>query len=132
MENNILFIDGVCNLCNNLVKILSRLDDKNILTYASLNSEYAKNHFGENYPEILEANTVIFLKNKSYYTRSEAIHEVLDTLGIPRIFLNSFRLFPLSFRDHVYSWVAKYRYSIFGKSETCQLTKDNIKIRVLK
>ncbi len=42
-ESNIIFFDGVCNLCNFWVKFVIRNDPSGIFHFSSLQSKFAKN-----------------------------------------------------------------------------------------
>jgi len=126
-ERLILF-DGICNLCCSWVKILIKLDKKEKLTFASLQSEKAN--------EILEPlnlekdtiETIIYIKENTFWLESSAILEILNDLGgIWKVFI-IFRFIPKSMRDSLYRYIARNRYKLFGKQNICMLpTPENQK-----
>jgi predicted DCC family thiol-disulfide oxidoreductase YuxK len=127
MYNYVIFVDGVCNLCNNLVRFVYRFDKNNRFAFASLDSNYLKN-ITENTPDLIKDDTVIVYSNNEnkFYYKSEAIKIVLlnSNIFLKMIGL-TFHLFPLKFKDYIYNLVANYRYKLFGKTEYCSF-KNNI------
>lgn len=133
MKNEyILFIDGECNLCNRLVRILSSIDKNHILCYSSLTSNYAKNFFNSQYDTILQKNSVIFSKNEKLFFKSDAIIELSSCLGMPFSILSVTGFFPIAFRDRIYDIVAKNRYVLFGKTNYCQLSINKTNLKILQ
>jgi predicted DCC family thiol-disulfide oxidoreductase YuxK len=56
---------------------------------------------------------------------------VLNTLGWPWRAAGVFRVFPLSWLNRVYDLVARHRYRVFGRSETCFLPSAEHRRRFL-
>ena len=133
MFNNscVVFFDGVCNLCNSSVDFLIRIDRKQKLKFASLQSEYAKNHLTLPEKELL--SSVVFLKNKKQYIKSEAAVEILKEIGgfykFSGIILS---IFPYWFLNIFYNLIANHRYRFFGKRETCRIPTEDEKKRFIE
>jgi len=119
---SIVFFDGVCTLCNHSVKILIALDKKNLLSYSSLQGEKIKTLKIEN-----NLNSIIFYDNGNIYTKSTAILKIFSRLGGLYKLMNIFYLLPQIVRDFLYDILAKYRYRIFGKENTCILAQNHHK-----
>ena len=124
----IIFIDGICNLCNNLVRFVYKFDKNETFAYSSIQGDYIKT-ISSKYENLIKNDTVIIystIDNKFYY-RSEAIKYILLNLNISlKVFGLLFYLIPIKLRDWIYNLVAKYRYKIFGITEFCSF-KNNIK-----
>ncbi len=118
----IVFVDGYCNLCHQLVQTLLFLDTQNNLFYTSLESSFAASFFSNDHSTILSINSVVFYDGDKLFFKSDAILKIAQTLGFPFSLCQIFYLFPKTFRDFVYDLVAKYRYKIFGKSSVCHIT----------
>jgi predicted DCC family thiol-disulfide oxidoreductase YuxK len=121
MQSNIqiLFFDGYCNLCNRVIDFVAGIDKNSAISFASLQGETAKKHNLSNQDQ--KYDTVIFYKNGQNFIKSQAVLEVLISIGgLWKVFY-IFKIFPKSFLDIVYDLVAKNRYAIFGKRETCRL-----------
>ena len=122
---NVVFFDGVCGLCNLSVDILLKLNKKKRLKFAPIQGVSAK-QFKIPFDDIAEAEqSIVFADDQEkIHFRSDAAIKILNALiGFP---LFSFLFFvPRFFRDGVYKFIARNRYAIFGKRETCRLPDPN-------
>ena len=60
----------------------------------------------------------------SYLVKSEAVRKIFRLLPYYSFLSYLFPLFPLSFRDKIYEFVANNRYKLFGKTEFCEFEKQ--------
>lgn len=125
--NQIIFFDGVCNLCNGFVDFLLKFDRYQRFQVASLQGETAKKILPESYHK--ELSTVVLLNQGKLYTKATAVLLVLSELGPAWKLIKIFHYFP--FKDFVYGLIAKNRYRIFGKRVTCRLPTEAEKTRFL-
>jgi len=65
--------------------------------------------------EFIQLNSVIFIKNKQYFTYSDAVIEIMKELEIPRILTYSLKLIPKIIRDKAYTILAKNRNKLSKK-----------------
>ena len=127
MPHPILLYDGVCGLCNRLVQFILRRDRKAIFRFASLQSPFAARIVARHGARPTDLDTVYVVLNhelpdESLLSRSAAAIFVLQRLGrFWRSVAFLVRLLPESLRDAAYNAVARRRYRIFGRSETCTL-----------
>ena len=137
MINPIVLYDGVCGLCNRLVQFLLKRDHKDLLRYASLQSDFAeivlKRH-GLN-PKDLDTVCVVLNhgeSNERVLTRSDAIlHLGKELGGIWSICAACGGILPHWFRDSLYRFVARNRYRVFGKYDTCMLPEPRHRAKFL-
>lgn len=116
---NIVFFDGVCILCNSSVDFLIKIDRNKKLKYASLQGKTAKKLLPQQ--EIKKLDSIIFLSQGSLYQKSDAALEIINIVGgFWQVFL-IFKIIPRPLRDFLYDWIAKNRYSWFGKKEICRM-----------
>ena len=120
-SKTIIFYDGVCFVCSSAIKTLIKMDKKNILYFSPLQSKFAKSTIDRKYLEKMD--TVIVKRNDQVYTKSSAAFIVLEVLNNPLRY--SFYLVPGIFADFIYDFVAKRRYSWFGKKEECIFPMNN-------
>ncbi|MCA0174059.1 thiol-disulfide oxidoreductase DCC family protein [Bacillus sp. RAR_GA_16] len=127
VDTNIILFDGVCNLCNGLVKFMFKYDKKAVFSFASLQSETAEILLKK--AGLTEVpDSVIVIKEGKALVKSEAALSIIQQLGGFFKLLLVFRLLPRSIRDRLYDEVAKRRYKWFGKQESCMLpTKEQRK-----
>ena len=117
-----ILFDGVCNLCNGVVKFITKRDKENKFSFLSLQSDEGKkilNQYGIN---ILETDSIIYVKNEKAFVKSNAAIEIARDLGAFYKTLLVFKVFPLFINDYVYDFVAKNRYKFFGKNDTCAIS----------
>jgi len=117
-SKKIIIFDGICGLCNKSVNILIKLDRKKQFLYTSLQGEFIKTLNIE--PKI---DSIIYYEDGDLFYKSTAILKILRSLGGIWVFANLFYIIPRAIRDFIYDLVAKYRYKIFGKMESCRLPK---------
>ena len=133
----VLLYDGVCGLCNRLNQFVLRHDEERIFRFASLQSPLAErilNRHSAN-PRDLDTVYVVVSYNQpseSLLPRSDAVIFVLKQLaGIWRSAGILLSWLPLWFRDWAYRLVARNRYRIFGRHETCPLPSPEHRGRFL-
>ena len=128
----ILLFDGVCNLCNSLVKFIIKRDPRANFRFASLQSESGQallESFGLPKDQL---NTFVYLYSEKLYLKSSAVLHVLKDLGGGWKLFYIFILVPKPLRDLVYILVSKTRYTIFGKKDECMIPSKDISSRFLE
>ncbi len=129
-DPDIVFFDGVCNLCNGFIDFLIKRDKKHVLKYASLQGNEVKEILSEIHSEQL--NTIIYLRNGKVYYQSKAVLLILKDLRGIWSMAYGLIIFPRFFRDWVYNVVARNRYQWFGKRDTCRLPTEDEKKYILE
>ncbi len=133
----ILLYDGVCGLCNRFVQFILHRDRNAIFRFASLQSALAAGILTRHNASPTDLDTVYVVLNhelpdESLLSRSAAVLFVLKHLeGIYRPTASLLQLVPKFLRDPAYNTVARHRYRIFGRSETCTLPSDQDDSRFL-
>jgi predicted DCC family thiol-disulfide oxidoreductase YuxK len=125
----IVFFDGVCNLCQGSVRYLIKHDKKEVLKFASLQGNYAKDFVNET--EIQSMQSILFFDGKMLYKKSTAVLKLSRLLGGWYQLLLLGYILPRFFRDWLYNIVAKNRYRWFGKKDQCMLPSKGFKNRFL-
>ncbi len=123
----VIFYDGVCGLCNFFVKFVLSNSEEGVFAFASLQSDFADEELKKHGVNSLDLNSVYVLteygdpSNKAL-SRSDAVIHILKKLKSPYPLLATIiGIIPRPVRDFGYSMVAKFRYKIFGKHDTCLL-----------
>ncbi|PWU00549.1 MAG: thiol-disulfide oxidoreductase [Candidatus Melainabacteria bacterium] len=123
---HLILYDGVCALCNGFNKFVLPRDKRDVFRFASLQSPFAReilDGFGRSASAL---NTIYVIANfglpeQSLKERADAALFVLDQIGGLYSFSRVLRVFPRSLLDQIYNFIAKNRYRLFGKYETCLL-----------
>lgn len=123
---NIILFDGVCNLCNQSVSLVIKYDKNNIFQFAAMQTKAGEKVINE-YRLLENRKSIILVKEGLVFYKSDAVIEIAKQLnGWPSILKFGF-VFPKFLRDGMYDIIAKNRYYLFGKKETCAIPseKDN-------
>ena len=115
----IIFFDGVCGLCNKSVDFIIRHDQKHIFSFAPLQGETAAKTLPPQ--DTANLDTLVLLDEKGLHYRSSAALRIAMRLGGALKLFSIFFIIPKFVRDPAYNLVAKNRYRIFGKKDSCRL-----------
>jgi predicted DCC family thiol-disulfide oxidoreductase YuxK len=136
-SNPIILYDGICGLCNRLNQFVLKRDRNDRFRFAAMQSEFAGKVLerrGVN-PQVLD--TMYLLLNYSQpderlVARSEAAVQILEQLGgVWRALASIVQVLPRWFRDKAYNLIARNRYQIFGKFQTCQIPDERDRSKFL-
>ena len=136
--NPIILYDGVCGLCNRLVQFLLKRDTNERLRFASLQSDFAARVLTRHGIDPKDLDTVHVVVDyerpeEQVLNRSDAVLRAGAELGTPwNILATMARIVPRPLRDVVYRFVARNRYHVFGRYETCMLPDPNQRHRFLE
>jgi predicted DCC family thiol-disulfide oxidoreductase YuxK len=136
-KHPVLLYDGVCGLCNRLVQFILRRDRGGVFRFASLQSALAGRILARHGRDSRDLDTVYVVVNcdvagESVFARSDAVLFVLAQLGgIWGAVGFFFKLLPGGVRDFAYRFVARRRYRVFGRSESCMLPAPENRDRFL-
>lgn len=130
LNKNIVLFDGVCNLCNGLVRFIIKRDAVGKFKFASLQSatgqQYLKRFGLKN-----EFQSLVFIQGDQFYIKSTGALKILREVGgIWQIF-GALLLIPRPIRDFFYDQIAKSRYKVFGKRDACMIPTPELKGRFL-
>lgn len=118
--DRVVFFDGVCGMCNKTVNFLMARDSAEQLQFAPLQGQTAEQHVPMAIRKHL--NTFVFLQSGKLHLRTSALIRILWVIGGMWGVLGSLLwLIPSPVRNLVYRFVARIRYRIYGKSESCRL-----------
>lgn len=136
MQNPIVLYDGVCGLCNRVTQFLLKHDTKDSLRYASLQSDFAAAILRRHGLDPGDLDTVCLVLNynepeEQVLSRSDAILRLGSELGGVWRFGAWARIIPRFIRDGAYNFVARNRYRVFGKYDTCMLPEPRHKAKFL-
>ncbi len=119
MDDKIILFDGPCGLCNRAIKLIRRYDTRKVFSFLPLQSKKAQSLL-DTYGTIRE-DSLILIDQERIYSKSTAVFKIAGELDGLWRFLYVFRFLPTSFSDFLYDLIAKFRYRIFGKADTCEI-----------
>ncbi|HEY6413884.1 MAG TPA: DCC1-like thiol-disulfide oxidoreductase family protein, partial [Edaphobacter sp.] len=120
----ILLYDGICVLCNGVVRFLLRHDPQNLFRFVPLESPLATELLAPFGPQPTEEGVALITSaltpTARLYHRSDAVSQALLLLSAPwRQLGRTLAIIPRPLRELGYSIVARLRYRIFGRYDTC-------------
>jgi predicted DCC family thiol-disulfide oxidoreductase YuxK len=136
-SNPIVFYDGVCGLCNRLVQFVLKNDRNDVFRFASLQSKLAEQILVRHRlrSESLETVYVVLdygLAKEQLLSRLQAVVYVLQQLGGPLAYVSAIlRVLPAPVQNFLYRLVARNRYRVFGRYETCPLPDSDTRSKFL-
>ena len=125
----VVLFDGVCNLCKGAVLFIIKRDASSKFVFASLQSDFGRSQLLRFGLDSTKLHSIIALEDGTVYERSDAALKIASHLAQPWPLFGAFRIFPRFFRDWVYDLIAKNRYAMFGKKETCMIPTPEMKAR---
>jgi len=118
LTNEIIIYDGLCVLCNNLVRWVIKRDKKGLFLFSNLQSKFIK----KNFPDLNRINSVavIQIDGKIIY-KSNAVKHILNRLKKFFFFRIILNISPSFLSNFFYDIVVRIRYSLFGKYQSCPI-----------
>jgi predicted DCC family thiol-disulfide oxidoreductase YuxK len=131
----VLLYDGVCGLCNKTVQMVLKRDKRQTMRFAALQSDYARG-IVEKHPSLKTVDSVVYVEKSGkggerIYTRSDAALKVASYLGGAWKLLLIGYIIPRPLRNLLYNLVARYRYRVFGRYDSCLLPPPSVRARFL-
>jgi predicted DCC family thiol-disulfide oxidoreductase YuxK len=122
MPSSVLF-DGLCNLCNGLVRFVIAHDPARRFRFAPLQSETAERLIREAGGGAAATDSLVLIESEGLQisVRSTAALRIARRLTWPWPLLYAFIVVPRPIRDWVYEIVARHRYQWFGKRDVCMV-----------
>ena len=131
-ENKLIILfDGVCNLCIGSIQFIIKKDSKDIFRLAPIQSVVGQKIIKKHSINISKKDSIVLINGNNIQYQSTAVLSVLYKLKTFWKILLFLYIIPYPIRDYIYSLVAKSRYSLFGKQQTCIVPNKNIKSKFL-
>ncbi len=132
MKTIVLF-DGVCKLCNSTVRFIIRNDQAERFQFAAQQSVAGQKLLAQHNIATSQAlaGSVVVIEGERVWLESDAAFHILWRLGgvwsIPAVLW----FLPKRLRDWAYRLVARNRYRLFGRRESCMVPTPELKKRFL-
>ncbi|MBI2543900.1 MAG: DUF393 domain-containing protein [Candidatus Rokubacteria bacterium] len=115
---HVILYDGVCGLCNGLIRFVLARDARGAFRFASLQiTLYLIAHYAT--------------ERQAIHTRSRAVLLILRELGGPWRAAGILGRLPAFVLDRAYDLVARTRYRIFGRYDACPLPRPEWRDRFI-
>lgn len=128
----IMLFDGDCVLCSGTVQFVLRHECGATIRFATTQSVVGRELAERNGISAADLDaTFVLVEGGQVWRRSDAAIRVARHLAAPWRWLAVLGLVPRSLRDLAYSAIARRRYRLFGRRETCFLPEPRQRHRFL-
>jgi predicted DCC family thiol-disulfide oxidoreductase YuxK len=127
----IVLFDGVCNLCEGVVRFIVRRDSRSVFRFAPLQSRIGQLLLEEHGISRSAGDTFVLVEGRNHWVRSDAALRVTQRLPGAWPLVTLLRVVPRPWRDRVYSLVVRNRYRWFGRKATCVIPSGELRDRFL-
>lgn len=127
----IILFDGVCNLCNAMVRFVIKRDKRGDILFSALQGETAKKLLAAFNLPVQETATMVFIEKGKIYLRSKAALRICLHLKAGWPLCYGFIIVPAFLRNGIYNLIAKNRYKWFGVKQECMVPTVQLKARFL-
>jgi predicted DCC family thiol-disulfide oxidoreductase YuxK len=134
---HLVLYDGACGLCNRLLQFLLAHDHRAVFSFASLQSSIGQTMVERFGGDPHDLNSFYLFANYKTprikpFMKSRAAIFVAGELGWPWKALRAAGFLPTAALDVIYDVVARNRYRVFGRSETCLVPAPQVRNRFVE
>ena len=130
-NKNIIIFDGICNFCNKSVNFIIKRDPRLHFVFSPIQSNVAKEIMDKYHLHSDDIDSIILIKDDIYFTKSDAVLEIVRDLSGYWYLLKVFKIVPKCMRNYIYDFISKNRYKFFGKKDSCIIPTEKLKNRFL-
>lgn len=115
----VIVFDAACVLCSAHARFVLRHERAGHFRLASMQGEAGAALYRRFGIDPADPDTLIVVQGDKALRDSDAIMAIWSALGWPWRGLALLRMVPGFLRDPAYRWVARHRFRIFGRRDTC-------------
>ena len=130
-EQPIVVFDAICPLCSANARFILKHDRAACFRLASMQSETGAALYRRFGIDPANPETLVVVLGDRALRNSDAILAIWRRLDWPWRLAGVAIWVPRPLRDAVYLWVARHRYRLFGRRETCWLPAPEYRDRML-
>lgn len=127
----IILFDAQCVLCSANARFVLRFDRARKFRLAAMQGPVGAELFRSNGLDPTDPETILVIDGDKVWRNSDAVIAIYAELGWPWRMARSTRVIPRRWRDPVYRWVARNRYRLFGRRDSCWLPRPEFADRLL-
>jgi predicted DCC family thiol-disulfide oxidoreductase YuxK len=128
---SIVLFDGVCRFCNGWVQFILQRDKHDRFRFSPLQSDYAQGLLVASQLQNASMDSIILVEGNNMLTHSSAVLQVFKRLGGGWSLLAWLKVVPRPARDAIYRFIAKRRYRLFGKYNSCMIPNANVRSKFI-
>ncbi|MBZ9648473.1 thiol-disulfide oxidoreductase DCC family protein [Sphingobium sp. 3R8] len=127
----IILFDAQCVLCSANAQFILTHDRARRYRLASMQSAVGEELFRSHGVDPTDPDTILVIDGDKVLRDSDAVISIYVGLGWPWRIAGVAGYIPRRLRDTIYRWVARNRYRIFGKRQSCWIPRTEDADRLL-
>jgi predicted DCC family thiol-disulfide oxidoreductase YuxK len=120
----LIVFDGVCVLCSGFARFVAKHDEAEQFSFVTAQAPLGQVLFRHYGLDDTDFETNLLIEDGRAYGRMEAFARIMKNLGVPWSLAMGVLMFPRPVRNWLYDRIARNRYRIFGRYETCAAPDD--------
>ena len=125
----LMVFDGVCVLCSGATRFVLKHERAPDFVFTPVQSELGQRVLAALDQPLDGNNSMVILADGRYYLKSDAIARLAQGLRVPWRWYALTRLLPRALRDRAYDCLARNRYNIFGRYDSCMVPDATLRRR---
>lgn len=127
----IVLFDAECVLCSTNAKFILTHDRLERFHLASMQGAVGSTLLQAQGLDPIDPISILFIEGSDVRKDSDAVLSIYEGLGYPWRIAGVLRIIPAMVRDPLYRFIARNRYRIFGKRQTCWVAPAQYRSRML-
>ncbi len=132
LPENMIIFDGECVLCSGFFKFMLATDKRQVFSYAIGQSSVGQAHYAANDLPTDHFDTILVIRDGVTYQRLDACAMALGAVGWPWRAFAYTRFLPTWLKDWGYGLVAKNRFRLMGRRDSCLLPDQDLRARFVE
>ena len=129
---DVIVFDGVCVLCSGFFRFVLRHDRRARFGFATAQSPLGQALYRALDLPTDDFETNLVIVDGRVYQRLDAFAAAMRALGWPWAGLSALRWLPAALKDPAYHAIARNRYRLFGRTDTCLIPTPDLRARFLE
>ncbi|RWI85866.1 thiol-disulfide oxidoreductase DCC family protein [Mesorhizobium sp.] len=127
----LLVFDGVCVFCSGFVQIVLKIDRNKRFRLATAQSPLGEALFREHGLPTEDYDSNLAIIDGAAFTKLDSFVAVMAALGWPWRAARLLIVLPRPLRDWLYDRIAKNRYALFGRKDSCEIPSAELRQRLI-
>ncbi|MBB3997322.1 thiol-disulfide oxidoreductase DCC family protein [Aureimonas pseudogalii] len=127
----IILFDAECVLCSANARFVLERDRAGLFRLASMQGEVGQALYRRHGMDPNDPASMLVVEGDRMRRDSDAVLSIYERLGFPWALMRIFRIVPAFARDPVYRVVARNRYRLFGRRDSCWVAPQRFRDRIL-
>lgn len=129
---DLIVFDGECVLCSGFFRLMLRIDRDERFAFATAQSPLGQTLYAALDLPLRDFETNLVIVDGVIHERLDAFAAAMAAVGWPWRALAVLRLIPEPLRSFLYHRLARNRYAIFGRTETCMVPDAHLRARFVE